>query len=194
VGVTLLCLAFVDKSCRGDVELREAKAQYEAAVAEREAAAAAHAADLARIEAVIAQQNEKIAQYVANIQTYHAEITTLRGQLADLQADEPVQPELEDEPLVINLRAQVARLTEMFVLAQRTSSEKDGIIVSLNTIVAAKDEAIAAWRGQYEGEHALRVQCEALFKKSESARKANSIGKKVALVVAAGAAIYAVAK
>lgn len=195
VGCLLLAGFAIDKSCVAGRELAAAKADYAERVRVLEADNAIKQGAILKAEEVITQQNLAIAQANADKAEKDRQILALKATLHDLQdAEPPTTPEVEALPIVINLRAQVSRLTAMFTLSEAKNGDKDRVIVSLQTIVAAKDDVIAAWRGQYENEHTLRVAAEGLFKKSEHARKSNSLVKKVALGVAAGAVIYAATK
>jgi hypothetical protein len=88
--------------------------------------------------------------------------------LDELISNEPVQPELESQPLVISLRKQVKTLTGMYGLSQETvtlQSEQIGLIVGQYN---AQVLISAEWKGMYDKERALRVNCEGLLKVCES--------------------------
>jgi len=123
---------------------------------------------IAEREKVITLQNEEITKYVGQVKVKDAKIKALSAQLDELQNVEPSQPELENEPLVINLRGQVARLTEMFTLSQGVVADKDKIILAWEVKYNAQVDISLAWKKSYDEEHALRLSCESLNKALES--------------------------
>ena len=123
---------------------------------------------IAKKDAALAASAVKAAQYVDEIRQNHAE-------LAVLQDAEPVQPELEREPLVINLRAQIASLTLAFDLSQKVVAEKDvqlqawpekfnalqAIADARLTTIGIKDNRIAALENvvsKYDKKHRLTIR------------------------------------
>jgi uncharacterized coiled-coil protein SlyX len=193
-GAVLFGLAMLDGSCRADRKYRDARADYEEG---RAIAEADHAMSLERIDAlekdkatqdaVIAEKDVKVAQYVE-------ELSTLRGELTDLQDAEPAQPELEREPLVINLRAQIATLTRAFSLSQEVVAEREGQIAAWSAKYDAQAQISAEWMAAYEREHALRLAAEGLFKLGERRAGLNKTITKVALGVGAASLIYGLLK
>ena len=127
----------------------------------------------------VGELEHKVAQYVV-------EISTLRGELEDIQNAEPVQPELESEPLVINLRGQVAKLTAMFTLATDTVALQGQEIDALKGKVKLWEEVAGEWKGAYDRERQLRVQAESLFRLCERGQRLNKFWRTTA-VVATGA-------
>jgi hypothetical protein len=113
------------------------------------------------LEADNAGKDVKIAQYVEKIQTYHAEITTLSARVEELQnAEPPTTPDIEAMPIVINLRGQVAALTQAFDLSQKEVTLQKQISAELWGKVSNLEKIADEWRGMYDREHALRVNCE----------------------------------
>jgi len=139
------------------------------------------------LNAAIAQKDEAIGQLERKVTQYVEKNSTLRAELTALQNAEPVQPELEKEPLVISLRSQVSKLTEMFTLATDTITTQSQEIDLLRGKAALLEEVAGEWKGAYERERQLRVQAEGLFKIYEHRLKMNRFWKTTA-VVATGVA------
>lgn len=190
----LVTLAALDRSCRGAAALAKAKADYAEMKKVAEANHEIQQGIIAAAQGKIDEQAQVIGAAKAAVAVKDAKIAALSHTVAELQAQEPVQPELEKEPLVINLRAQVSRLGEMFTLSEAKSADKDRAIISLKTIIAAKDEQFDARTRQYENERALRIAAEEMFKMSERRRGASRMATKVALGVAGAAIIYGLSK
>ena len=156
------------RSCKLDKKYRGLKAAYET---DRKIAEADKALSVAHIE----ELNNSIGQMTNEVVRLSGEITqkteqnkVLSRDLADLIANEPDQPELESQPLVISLRKQVSKLTEMYSLSQETvtlQSKQIGLIVGQYD---AQVLISAEWKSMYDKERALRVNCESLLKLSES--------------------------
>jgi hypothetical protein len=192
-----VCCFFWARSCKSDAALRQSKLEYAGYRAVAEADHEIQQGIIKQSLEVIAQQDTKIGQYIEEINTYHDEITNLSNRLDELQNGEPNQPELETEPLVINLRGQIKTLTDMFSLAKQESEAKDRIILAWQDKYNAQVTISEAWKKQYDNEHALRVMAEDLFKSCEHSRKRSQLWgnvKAVAMGVAAGVAVKVLTK
>jgi hypothetical protein len=147
------------------------------------------------LEADNAGKDVKIAQYVEKIQTYHAEITTLSDRVEELQnAEPPTTPDIEAMPIVINLRGQVAALTQAFDLSQKEVTLQKQISAELWGKVSNLEKIADEWRGMYDREHALRVNCELLFKEADRRVSVYRFRGKVATAVAVAGAVVIGAK
>jgi chromosome segregation ATPase len=73
-------------------------------------------------EAMIEEQNKAIEE---ERDVLKKKLSAVSADLAYLQAHEPVQPELETQPLVINLRAQIKKGNEAFSLAVEDREKLD---------------------------------------------------------------------
>jgi len=128
---------------------------------------------IAGLEEIILVKNQRIAEVSAR--------------LAGLQNAEPVAPELESHPLIINLRGQINNLTEMFTLSQNVVTTQRQEIEELGGKCIALESIGTEWKQAYEKEHALRVQAEEVFKVCEKRLKVNKgwgTAKTVLIVVA----------
>ena len=171
IAIVLFALFALDRSCVADRALAKAKADYSEQVRVLEADNAAKQDAIVTAERIIAQQEAEVSASRIAIATKDRQLTSLRADLAALQNEEPpTTPAVESLPIVINLRAQVTRLTAMFTLSEAKNGDKDRVIVSLRTIIAAKDDVIAAVTAQRDNEHALRLSAEAIAKACDSSK------------------------
>lgn len=217
IGIAIGAIAVCVWRCPDSAEIRHWKAQYGAEVAAR---ATDHAASLERIAALESQQatlQGHIDSAESVIVAKDAAIAERDERIAALEAAEPVAPELESHPLVINLRAQIGEWKLKFSLAQDVIAEKDRIIAGKDGIIALvgvpilvgiKDgkkvfrypEGSVTWElnNEAEREHALRLNCEkglALYAKQSRGLRLSSTIKTVALAAVGGLVIYqAIAK
>ena len=149
---------------------------------------------IAERDKIITTQNEKIEGFVGQVTTYQRQLSVLHSQLEELQNEEPpTTPEIESLPIVINLRGQVSRLTEMFTLANSIIAEKDKIIQAWEVKFAAQVDISNSWKKQYEDEHTLRLACEGMNKTLESKVRTIAFRGKIwtaAALVAGGYAGY----
>lgn len=126
-----------------------------------------HAAAVDRIkvlETELTVRDERVAMLESLARQFQDRIGLLKKELSGLQATEPYQPELEREPLVINLRAQVAKLTEMFTLSQNTVATQAETILELKGEVSILKRIVAEWKGEWEKENALRLMAQNMLR------------------------------
>jgi len=144
-------------------------------------------ARIAELNKAIGQADKTIGQKEAEIVVKNAEIVVLSNQLDELIANEPVQPELESQPLVISLRKQVKTLTDLYSISTSTITLQAEEISLLSGKFDAQVTISETWKREYDREHMLRVNCESLLKLSEK-RVSNpwKTVRNVAVGVAAG--------
>jgi chromosome segregation ATPase len=193
-GMALLTLFALDRSCVSSRELAQAKADYAEQVRLLEAANAQATERIGQMTNDIAQRDTNILKLEESVTQKDARITLLSGQLANIVGQEPpTTPEIESLPIVINLRAQVKTLNEMFSLATETINDKDDIIREWEAKFNSQFKITMEWKAMYDNEHALRVQAEGLFKLSEQARKPN-VWKTIGYIAGAAALGYVIGK
>lgn len=182
---------FAVKSCGGpDPAYWVKKALYDQAVKD---AAAQHVADMDTIDAqkgTIAAKDAAIAEKDAKITQYVGKVSTLTAELRALQNAEPVQPELEMQPLVINLRAQVGNLSKMLNINLAIIAEKDAIIADWSKKFDAQSVISDTWKQAYEREHRLRLSAEELNKSLEHQGKVSRLYGKFSTAALAAAGVY----
>ena len=166
------CGFLIWKSIRLDKAYRESRAAYEVA---RELAAGEQAAAEKRIGELtnsVGHMTNVISQLEHEVEVKTGKIVALQSDIADLQASEPATtPEIEAMPIVINLRAQVAKLTEAFTLAHDVIDKQAEEIRAWETKYDLQVEISNEWKCAYDREHDLRLQAEGLVVKCESRLK-----------------------
>lgn len=163
LALAVVALFFALRSCGGpDERYWIAKATYDQRVKD---AAAQHVTDMGTIDTqkgTIAEKNAAIAEKDAKVTQYVDKVSTLTAELRALQNAEPVQPELESQPLVINLRAQVGNLTRMASISINIIAEKDAIIADWTAKFDAQVTISETYKTAYDREHGLRLTSDAL--------------------------------
>jgi chromosome segregation ATPase len=183
------------KSCQLDRKLRDMKLKYEAYRALAQAEYELSQEHIGELNAEIVARDKNISKLESSVAEKQALLHAVSAELAELQATEPpTTPDIEELPIVINLRGQVANLTRMFSLATDTINDKDMIIAEWKGKFAAQVTISEEWKNQYDNERALRVQSEEMFKTCERRLKLNKIVSKTALVAVAGAVVYGLVK
>jgi len=191
IACLIISMLFVARSCKLDSKYRELKLQY---AGYRAIAEADHELTMKRIALLsgeIVMRDKSIAEREEIILVKNQRIAEVSAQLAELQNAEPVSPELESHPLVVNLRGQISQLTEMFTLSQNVVATQRQEIEELGGKCIALESIGDEWEQAYEREHALRVQAEEVFKVCEKRLRMNKGWgtAKTVLIVAAGAYI-----
>lgn len=171
-------------------KLAQAEARYEALKAASLKAIADLTNQVKEWTAKALFHEKEAAKYLKEAKDTKAKLTVVSKQLADLQAQEPYYPELEGHPLVINLRAQIAKLTEQYSLALSVIEKQDLTITNLTLEVSDLRAAIDAWSAKYTKLEGLWHSSELLYADCKTAVKharRKSLWKGLALGVAAGA-------
>jgi hypothetical protein len=192
VIIALVALAFLfARSCGLGEKYKKLKADYLEAAKVAEADHEIMTNHIGELTNAIGQKDEEIAELKQKEAQYVEKTSTYRSEIARLRADEPVQPELEVEPLVINLREQIGFLNKLVESNLEIIANKDAQIRAWEVKFNAQADISQSWKEAYEREHNLRVQAEGLFKVAEHKAKANSLKSKVATaaVVVAGVVI-----
>ena len=193
IGVcAVLTMFFILRSCAADTKLREAKLRYEGY---RAIAMADHEMSMRRIAALtseVGNLTNEIELIETQLVKKTLQLEAVSSQLDELQNAEPVQPELESEPLVISLRAQVAKVTEMFHLSQGIVESQRGEIILWERKYEAQVSISNEWKGAYEREHSLRIQAEDLFNLCERRVKMNGFWGTVRGVAVGAATVLVV--
>ena len=190
----IVSIVLVARSCGLDARYKRLKAEYAEAVRVAEADNAIQQEAIRKAEAQIKAQDEIILDHTASVALKNAEIAELRRQLTTIVDEEPIQPELEGEPLVINLRKQIKWTTDMLVLTQGVVEDQKKQLAAWELKYDAQVEISESWKRQYENERALRVQAEDMFKVAEHRVGLNKTITTVALGLAAGAVLYGAIK
>lgn len=191
IACLIISMLFVARGCSLDSKYRNMKLQYEGYRAIAEADHELMMKRIALLSGEIVMRDKAIAGLEEIILVKNQRIAVVSAQLAELQNAEPVAPELEAHPLVINLRGQINNLTEMFTLSQNVVTTQRQEIEELGGKCIALESIGTEWKRAYERQLALRVQAEEVFKVCEQRLKMNrGLGTaKTVVIVAAGAYI-----
>ena len=192
LGILGLSYAFYQAFSGPSAKYLALKATYDQAVKD---AAAQHALDLSTIvlnTESIALKDAAIAEKEAKVTRYVGKASTLAAELAALRNAEPIQPELETQPLVINLRAQIGNLTQALSISAGVIENKDGIISDWSAKFDAQAKISEAWKRAYNDEHRLRLLSEDLNKSLEHQGRVSRLYGKVSMAALAGAGVYLV--
>ena len=179
-----VCAFLVYTSIRADARLEAARVEYAVSLAAAEAAHAEQEARLLKAEETITQQNVKIGDLNAQIYVKTVQLNAQSAELAELQAQEPIVPELETHPLIINLRAQIRTLEKQAHFSLAIIDAQATALAAWEAKFDAQVSISESWKQRYETEHALRLEAERLFKLCEKSRRV-TMGEK-ALWTAAG--------
>jgi chromosome segregation ATPase len=181
-GLILLAASWF-RSCAVDARIRKAKLAYQELRAITEAESKMMSTRLDELNKAIGHRDEAIGKLESEVAAKNLEISAAKTELAELQAAEPpTTPEIEALPIVINLRGQVAKLTDMFNLSQNTITIQSLEIDELWGKTKLLEDVVAEWKGGYEREHALRIQAENMFKICERGRRLQKFWKTTAIV------------
>lgn len=195
IAAVLVCLYYADRAFQSGAKLGAAKKDYAELKKAMDADHEVQQGIIAGAEATIAEKDAAIVTLTGAAAVKDAEIVTLKASLHDLQnAEPPTTPDIEALPIVVNLRAQVSRLTGMFTLATAAIQDRDRIIAAWESKYNAQIDVSMAWKRQYENERALRIAAEEMFKLSERRRGAYSLATKAALVLGAAGVLYGLSK
>lgn len=183
--VVLAAVVLGVRSCKLSREYRELKLEYAGYKAIAEADHQIQMATIAKKTEEISGLTKEISRMTNEAATLHAENVRLSNRLDELIAAEPSQPELETQPLVINLRGQIKTLTEMFSLANKEIAVRDDIIRAWESKYNAQVDIAEAWNRQYESEHSLRLLAEGLVKNLEGRVRVGALRGRALTIVGA---------
>jgi len=167
IACLIISMLFVARSCKLDSKYRELKLQYAGYRAIAEADHELMMKRIALLSGEIVMRDKAIAGLEEIILVKNQRIVEVSARLAELQNAEPVSPELESHPLVVNLRGQISQLTEMFTLSQNVVTTQRQELEEWPKKFNAQVTISETWRQRYENEHALRLGCENLLTISE---------------------------
>jgi hypothetical protein len=192
LALVIVLVFFCVRSCQGPNEKYWMRvAVHEQAMKD---AAAAHAASLEEIKVLQADNAAKVAENVTlkgTVVTQKGTIAALNRTIQELTAVEPpTTPAEEALPIVINLRARVAKLTEGFSLAQATIATQEKIIANLELVVKNTEKIADGWKTDYERSQGLLATERGLRIKAEKSGTRASMVAKVEAAIVCGAGAY----
>ncbi len=109
---------------------------------------------------------KEAALYKQSAKEKDATLVEVQKELQNLKDHEPVAPELETTPLVINLRAQISTLQRALDLSISAGQDKDMTISAQEVEIASWKTACSASDKKFREAEAARLSCENLLKES----------------------------
>jgi hypothetical protein len=122
---------------------------------------------IGHLENTVAEAQEEIETLMLTRVNLETRVNELLIELDVIAANEPEQPELESEPLVINLRRQIEKLSLAVIDQERIIQNQDEHIFSLTQKYNAQLKISNEYKAMYERERTLHEACNALLKHSE---------------------------
>ena len=190
-------LALIYQSCTVDATAEYYKGKYAAEMELRSAENDIHAKHIEELGIEKEALDMEINQLKEENAAIDNDRRVTKKKLADVLAEEPVQPELEEEPLVINLRQQVRLLTFVLEGAEKELENKDKIIFNLTEKYNAQVGISDSYRAMYENEkelHRLAIDRLKIADRRIASLRFTGNAKNVLVVVAGGAIAYLLLK
>jgi len=190
-------LALMYQSCTVDATAEYYKGKYAAEMELRAAENDIHAKHIEELGIEKEVLDMEINQLKEENAAIDNDRRVTKKKLADVLAEEPVQPELEEEPLVINLRQQVRLLTFVLEGAEKELENKDKIIFNLTEKYNAQVGISDSYRAMYENEkelHRLAIDRLKIADRRIASLRFTGNAKNVLVVVAGGAIAYLLLK
>ena len=156
VAVIIIALLFYD-SCRANTKSEYYKGKYEAEYTLREAENSAATERIEYLEGEIEGRDAEIHTLIETRIEHERNMSLLYAKYELLLHDEPEQPELESEPLVVNLRAQVRQLSLVIDSQELIIQGNDEIIFNLTQKYQAQLKISGEYKKMYDSEVALHV-------------------------------------
>ena len=197
VLVVLTIFFLVNRSCTGDSEAQYWKGQYDILKAVTDIERDISLEDIeCEKEAKLAAQKEIELLLVARVRD-EQRYKLLEAQRQKLIIEEPVQPELETEPLVINLREQIKKMSLIVYEQEKIIQGNDKIIFNLTIKYQAQLKISDDYKLLYDGEkelHALAIKRLKISDKRITGLKFGGIVKTGTIAVVVGLLIFSVLK
>jgi len=179
---------FLARSCSLGAKYEAMKDQYEAY---RLIAKADNEMKMRAIEEanrVILARDAEIRRFLAEVAENDKVLSETQQSLHNLQQLEPTIQDKDE--LILNLRGQIFKLTEMFTLSQNTVASQRAIISNWEEKYNAQVKISEAWKAQYENELHLRVAAEGLITTLEGKVKVARLKGRAWTIVAIAAGGY----
>jgi len=190
-------LALIYQSCTVDATAEYYKGKYEAESELRLAENDIHSKHITELGVIIEVRDMEIESLIETRIENERERMVLLARIERLQAEEPVQPELETEPLVINLRAQILELTLVVDTQEQIIQSNDKIIFNLTEKYQAQVGISDSYKAMHENEkelHRLAIDRLKIADKRIASLRFTGNAKNVLVVVAGGAIAYLLLK
>jgi len=193
--VVLTVLLLVNRACTSDADSQYWKGQYDSLKEITDAKSDKLLADIDKWKRYVEQiEAENIILLETRI-VNERRITLLSAQREKLVTEEPSQPELESEPLVVNLRMQIEKMALIIYKQEQIIQGNDKIIFNLVEKYEAQLIISEDYQELYESEKNLHSLALKRLSVSESRIRGLRFGhslKNAGFVIVIGALIYVI--
>ena len=197
IALAVLTVAvLVNRACTSDSKAEYWKGQYESLRELTDVEKDILLADIGHKNKVIEDAQKEIELLIITRVDQERRILLLSAQREDLVTEEPEQPELESEPLVVNLRAQIERMSLIIREQELVIHGNDKIIFSLKEQYSAQLKITEDYQKLYENEKRLHSLAVKRLSVTENRVRGLRFGhqlKNAGLVIVVGTLIYVIA-
>ena len=186
----------VNRACTSDSKAEYWKGQYESLKELTDVEKDILLADIGHKNKVIEDAQKEIELLIITRVDQERRILLLTAQREDLVTAEPEQPELESEPLVVNLRAQIERMSLIIREQELVIHGNDKIIFSLNEQYSAQLKITEDYQKLYENEkrlHSLTVKRLSVTENRVRGLRFGHSLKNAGFVIVIGTLVYVIA-
>jgi len=197
LALVLLTVAIlVNRACTSDAESQYWKGMYDSEKELSDIKSDILLADIDKLNGVIESAQKAIELLTITRVEQERRINLLEFERQDLVESEPSQPELESEPLVINLRAQIAKMSLVIYEQEQIIRGNDEIIFNLVEKYEAQLIISEDYKKLYENEQRLHFLAVKRLSVTENRVRGLRFGhslKNAGFVIVIGTLIYVIA-
>ena len=197
LALVLLTVAIlVNRACTSDADSQYWKGQYDSLKEITDIESDILLADIDKLHGVIEDAQKAIELLTITRVEQERRINLLEFERQDLVESEPSQPELESEPLVINLRAQIAKMSLVIYEQEQIIRGNDEIIFNLVEKYEAQLIISEDYKKLYENEQRLHFLAVKRLSVTENRVRGLRFGhslKNAGFVIVIGTLIYVIA-
>ena len=197
IALAVLTVAvLVNRACTSDSKAEYWKGQYDSLKEITDIESDILLSDIDKLNGVIEDAQKEIELLIITRVDQERRILLLTAQREDLVTEEPEQPELESEPLVVNLRAQIERMSLIIREQELVIHGNDKIIFSLKEQYSAQLKITEDYQKLYENEKRLHSLAIKRLSVTENRVRGLRFGhqlKNAGLVIVVGTLIYVIA-
>ena len=195
-GILLIAIFMLTKSCGVNEKAEYWKGQYDALKEITDVESDKLLSDINKLNGVIESAQKEIEMLIVTRVDQERRILLLSTQREDLVTAEPEQPELESEPLVINLRAQIEKMSLIIYEQEQIIQGNDKIIFSLKEQYSAQLKITEDYQKLYENEkrlHSLTVKRLSVTENRVRGLRFGHSLKNAGFVIVIGTLVYVIA-
>lgn len=156
LALVLLTASFlVIRSCTGDSTAQYWRGQYDSLKEVTDIEKDILLSDIDKLNDTIDLAQKEIEMLIVARVDQERQVMLLSAQREKLIIEEPIQPELESEPLIINLREQIKKMSLVIYEQEKIIQTNDKIIFNLTTKYQAQLKISNNYKSLYDGEKEL---------------------------------------